>query len=306
MRGEAVIFADIDLREAENKLRPDGTDIFLSRRPELYTPLGSPPQESYYKSGAPDVLAGVVQVSCKGQEALAFAIKKVAEAVVAGAKLIVLPELFHITTFDYAEEFSSEMIRVLQAVAGNCYIAASIVEDGTHTGILFNQHGVVLKQPQLHPCGRHPWSRLGSVLNVFDCEWGRIALIVGNDAIYPETFRLAALQGVEVVAVPTQVLEEWEITLGFRERAAENRMNILVASSTASAIYAITEDFTLWTEWRNRPFDGNINAPIVTMTQNDGLKLAIISPAAAANKMISYRTHLLNSRPWRLAQPIIS
>jgi hypothetical protein len=129
---------------------------------------------------------------------------------------------------------------------------------------------------------------------------------VGNDAIYPETFRLAALQGVEVVAVPTQVLEEWEITLGFRERAAENRMNILVASSTASAIYAITEDFTLWTEWRNRPFDGNINAPIVTMTQNDGLKLAIISPAAAANKMISYRTHLLNSRPWRLAQPIIS
>jgi predicted amidohydrolase len=245
-------------------------------------------------------------VSGKGQEALAFAIQKVAEAVAAGAKLIVLPELFHITTFDYAEEFSSEMIRVLQAVAGNCYIAASIVEDGTHTGILFNQHGVVLKQPQLHPCGRHPWSRLGSVLNVFDCEWGRIALIVGNDAIYPETFRLAALQGVEVVAVPTQVLEEWEITLGFRERAAENRMNILVASSTASAIYAITEDFTLWTEWRNRPFDGNINAPIVTMTQNDGLKLAIISPAAAANKMISYRTHLLNSRPWRLAQPIIS
>ena len=306
MRGEAVIFADIDLREAENKLRPDGTDIFLSRRSELYTPLGSPPQESYYKSGAPDVLAGVVQVSGKGQEALAFAIQKVAEAVAAGAKLIVLPELFHITTFDYAEEFSSEMIRVLQAVAGNCYIAASIVEDGTHTGILFNQHGVVLKQPQLHPCGRHPWSRLGNALNVFDCEWGCIALIVGNDAIYPETFRLAALQGVEVVAVPTQVLEEWEITLGFRERAAENRMNILVASSTASAIYAITEDFTLWTEWRNRPFDGNINAPIVTMTQNDGLKLAIISPAAAANKMISYRTHLLNSRPWRLAQPIIS
>ena len=306
MRGEAVIFADIDLREAENKLRPDGTDIFLTRRPELYTPLGLPPQESHYKSGAPDVLAGVIQVSGRGQEALAFAAKKVAEGVAAGAKLIVLPELFHITTFNYAEEVSYEMIRALQTVAKNCYVATSIVEDGTHTGILFNHNGVVLKQPQLHSCGRYSWSELGNTLNVFDCEWGRIALIVGNDSIYPETFRLAALQGVEVVAVPTQVLEEWEMTLGFKERAAENRMNILVASSIASGIYAITRDFTLWTEWRNRPFDGNINSPVVTMTQSDGLKLATIHPAAAANKMISYRTHLLNSRPWRLAQPIIS
>ncbi len=305
-RGEAVVFADIDLREAENKLRPDGTDIFLTRRPELYVPLGEPPQESYPESGASDVLAGVLQVSGRGQKVLAFAVEKVAEAVAAGARLVVLPELFHITTFDNAEEVSTEMIRVLQVVAGNCYIATSIVEDGTHMGILFNQHGVVLKQPQLHPCGRHPWSRLGNALNVFDCEWGRIALIVGNDSIYPETFRLAALQGVEVVAVPTQVLEEWELTLGFRERAAENRMNVLVASSTTSAIYAITKDFTLWTEWSERPFDGDINAPVVTMIRSDGLKLAEIHPAAAANKMISYRTHLLNSRPWRLMQPIIS
>jgi len=306
MRGEAVVFADIDLREAENKLRPDGTDIFLTRRPELYVPLGAPPQESHHKSGVPDVLAGVIQVSNRGQEALAFAAKKVAEGVASGAKLIVLPELFHITTFDHVEEACSEMIRMLQVVAKDCYVATSIMEGGTHIGILFNQNGVILKQPQLHPCGRYPWSRLGNALNVFDCEWGRIALIVGNDSIYPETFRLAALQGVEIVAVPTKVLEEWEIMLGFRERAAENRMNILVASSTASGIYAITKDFTLWTEWSDRSFDGNINSPVVTMTQSDGLKLATIHPAAAANKIISYRTHLLNSRPWRLAQPIIS
>lgn len=35
MKGEAVVFADIDLSEADNKLRPDGTDIMSTRRPEL-------------------------------------------------------------------------------------------------------------------------------------------------------------------------------------------------------------------------------------------------------------------------------
>lgn len=305
-QGEAVVFADIDLREAEHKLRPDGTDIFLTRRPELYVPLGDHPQEPDHLSAAPEVLAGVIQVSSQGRDALEFAIKKVAEGVSAGARLIVLPELFHVTTLDHAEEASSEMIRMLQAVAEDCYIATSIVEDKTHLGILFNQKGVVLKQPQLHPCGRHPWSRLGNTLNTFDSEWGRIALITGNDAIYPEAFRLAALQGVAVVAVPTQVLEEWEVSLGFRERAAENRMNVVVASSTASGIYAITEDFTLWTPWKNRPFDGNINVPVVTMAQGDELTLASIHPAAAANKMVSYRTHLLHNRPWMLMQPVIS
>ncbi len=306
MRGEAVVFADIDLREAENKLRPDGTDIFSTRRPELYVALGEPPQELQHKSRASEILAGVIQVSSEGQDALEFAVRKVAEGVAAGARLIVLPELFHLTTLDHAEESSLEMIRVLQIVAGDCYVATSIVEDGTHVGVLFNQKGIVLKQPQLHPCGRYPWSRLGNALNIYDCEWGRVALIVGNDSIYPETFRLAALQGVAVVAVPTQILEEWEATLGFRERAAENRMNVLVASPTTSGIYAITEDFTLWTAWKHRPFDGNINMPVVTMTYGDELKVATIYPAAATNKMVSYRTHLLHHRPWRLVQPIIS
>ncbi len=304
--GEAVVFADVDLRQAENKLRPDGTDILLTRRPELYAALAAAPQEDNRAPGASSVLAGVVQVSRRGQEALQFAAQKVAEGVATGARLIVLPELFHITSLERAEAESAEMLNALRAITGECYIATSIVEEGTHVGVLFNQNGVVLRQPPLHPCGRHPWSKLGNALQTFDCEWGRVALVVGNDSIYPETFRLAALQGAEVVAVPTQILEEWEATLGFKERAAENRMNVLAASPNKSGVYAITEDFTLWTEWKNRPFDGNINTPIAVMAQGEELKLAIISPTAAANKMVSHRTHLLRNRPWMLAQPLVS
>lgn len=306
MKGEAVVFADIDLSEADNKLRPDGTDIMSTRRPELYAPLGIESASGGKTPGVQSLLAGVGQVSGQGKEAIDSALKMIAEGGKAGGKLIVLPELFHITNLESAEKESVEMIRALQSELKDAYVATSIVEDGMHVGVLFNKSGVVLKQPQLHTSGRHAWSKLGDEVNVFDAEWGRVALVIGNDAIYPETFRLAALKDVEVVAVPTLILEKWEVELGFKERAAENRMNVIVASRTDSGIYAITEDFTLWTEWKNRPFDGNINYPVITMAQGDGLTIAEIHPAAAVNKMVSHRTDVLNGRPWKLAEPLIS
>lgn len=306
MKGEAVVFADIDLSEADNKLRPDGTDIMSTRRPELYAPLGIESASGGKTPGAESLLAGVGQVSGQGKEAIASALKMIAEGEKAGVKLIVLPELFHITNLKSAEKESVEMIRALQSELKDAYVATSIVEDGMHVGVLFNKNGVVLKQPQLHKSGRHAWSKLGDEVNVFDAEWGRVALVIGNDAIYPETFRLAALKDVEVVAVPTLILEKWEVELGFKERAAENRMNVIVASKSGSGIYAITEDFTLWTEWKNRPFDGNINYPVITIAQGDGLTIAEIHPAASVNKMVSHRTDVLNGRPWKLAEPLIS
>jgi deaminated glutathione amidase len=306
MKGEAVVFADIDLREAENKLRPDGTDILFSRRPELYAPLGVESASGGKKPGAESVLGAVIQATGRGEAAVAFARENLIEAEEAGAGIIVLPELFHITSLENAEKESQAMLRVLQGALKDAFVVTSIVEGGAHVGVMFSREGVVLRQPQLHHCGRHAWSKLGDSVNFFDAPWGRVAIVVGGDAIYPETFRLAALQDVEVVAAPTLVLEKWETELGFKERAAENRMNVLVASQTDSGIYAITEDFTLWTEWKNRPFDGNINMPVVTLASGAGLTLAPLHPAAASNKMVSHRTDVLHGRPWRLAQPMIS
>jgi predicted amidohydrolase len=306
MKGEAVVFADIDLSEADNKLRPDGTDILSTRRPELYTPLGVESTSSGKKPGVESLLAGVGQVSGQGKEAVDSALKMIAEGEKAGVKLIVFPELFHITNLESAEKESVEMIRALQAAMKDCYAATSIMEDGAHVGVMFDRDGIVLRQMQLHKSGRHAWSKLGDAVNVFDAEWGRAALVVGNDAIYPETFRLAALKDVEVVAAPTMILEKWEAELGFKERAAENRMNVIVASKSDSGIYAITEDFTLWTEWKNRPFDGNINYPVTTMARGDGLTIAEIHPAACVNKMVSQKTDVLHGRPWKLVEPLVS
>jgi len=306
-KGEAVVFADIEVDFADNKLRPDGTDIFTSRRPELYKPIGDEPKDNKKKVGAENLLVGVIQVSGaalseskgQGKEAIEQAKKYIVEAESDQVKLIVLPELFHL------KENDNEMIRALQSVMKDSLVVTSIVEDNQHVGVMFNKNKIVLKQPQLHYSERHAWAKLGNELNIFDAEWGRVAIIVGNDSIYPETFRLAALKEVDVVCVPTMILETWETEFGFKERAAENRMNVIVASKKDSGIYAITEDFTLWTEWKNRPFDGNINYPVVTMA-HDGLTTAMIHPAASVNKMVSHRTDVLNGRPWELASPIVS
>jgi predicted amidohydrolase len=312
-KGEAVVTADIDLRQAENKLRPDGTDMLRSRRPEIYRPISHPPAPPVTLPAAAAIPGAVIQA-----HGIDEALAAVARAIRQEAGLIVLPELFplpdgRVTDPAGAAERSAQMqqalLHLLATAPDDCAIAFSAVEPvGSgwgHHGLLLNRQGVVLRQPQLHAAARHPWvTAPGHDLAVADMPWGRVALIVGNDALYPETFRLAALQNVSVVAVPATILEPWESALGFPERAAENRINVLVADRAESAIYAITEDFTLWTAWKSRPFDGNINVPVITRARAP-LTLATLCPAAAANRFVSHRTNVVDDRPWRLAGPII-
>jgi predicted amidohydrolase len=321
--GEAVVVADIDVSQAGDKRRPDGADLFVTRRPELYEPIGhAPVADRARRLGADTVEAAVLQLKAEGPEAVEEAAEAITEAARAGVQLLVLPELFHLPGNRVADPgqaaADSERTRqtlhtALQASAGECAVITSVVErvEGgfQHMGVLLTRAGVVLRQPQLHHAGRHPWvTAFGNELNYADLPWGRMAVVVGNDAIYPETFRLAALQDVDVVGVPTTLLERWEMETGLLERAAENRLNLVVASrpgpAGASAVIAITPDFTLWTEWQ-RPFDGNINYPQVTRaSQSPGLTRAAIHPAAAANHTISHRTNVVEGRPWKLADAI--
>ena len=94
------------------------------------------------------------------------------------------------------------------------------------------------------------------------------------------------------------------------ERAAENRMNLVIASRPsevgASAIIALDKDFTLWTEW-SREFNGDINHPIVTRAPGEaGLTRAPVYPALAGNRIVTHLTDVVDSRPWCLLDAITS
>jgi hypothetical protein len=104
--------------------------------------------------------------------------------------------------------------------------------------------------------------------------------------------------------------ESWESQLGLPERAAENRFAVVAASRPTSAgsslIAAVGEDFTLWTVWKNRPFDGHISNPLVTRaTDAPGITLAAVYPACAGNRMVSQKTDLVDGRPWALLEALI-
>ncbi|BCX03113.1 MAG: amidohydrolase [Candidatus Roseilinea sp.] len=312
-RSEAVVIADVDPSLADDKRRPDGTHIFQARRPELYAPIAAPPRARAHTTAAREVCVAAYQPADESVEAAARAAR---EAITAGAKLIVLPELFGldggwVTDLARAQAIGRQVIAAMQSAlsSSDALVATSIVQGVRHLGVLIAHDGVVMEQPQLHPCPRHAWcGELGDAVRTFDAPFGRLAIVLGPDSIYPETFRLAVLQDVEIVAAPAHLIETWEIELGLPERAAENRLNLVVASrptvAGGSAIFAASPDFTLWTEWKTRPFEGNISTPIITRADHTGLTLAKIYPAASANRMISQKTNLVEGRPWRLVEAI--
>ena len=180
--GEAIVVADIDPARADDKRRPDGTDLLAMRRPEIYGPLGDCGART-----APPGAETLPVAAVRPEPAL------IAEAARSGAGLIVLPELAPIT-----------VDAVSAALAGTDAYAVFSRRDGpAHHGLLVSADGGAGRQPQLHATARHPWlTELGDGLRLFDLPWGRLAVVVGDDALLPESFRLAVVADADVVAVP--------------------------------------------------------------------------------------------------------
>ncbi|MQY20900.1 nitrilase-related carbon-nitrogen hydrolase [Nocardia macrotermitis] len=279
--GEAVIVADIDIALADDKRRPDGTDVLTARRPSIYA-ASSVRSVRQAPAGADEIPVAAALADTA----------VITELAGAGTELIVLPEL------------TGTVDEVVAALRGStAHAVLSIREDAAHVAVLVNATGVVGRQPQLHRTARHPWlTDLGSGLEIFELPWGRMALVVGDDALFPEIFRSAALADADVVAVPHTIGEPWETRLGLPERAAENRLNIVAAAldssgSLTASSYALSPDFTLWTAWKG-PFTGVISHPEVIPAPPGADRMrAVIRPAQAVNRAVSRGTDLLAGRP---------
>ena len=315
-RGEHVVVADINLSEADNKLRPDGTDIYADRRPELYRPIAVKPGARTYKAGADDLLVGIYQPAQAEPDRLDKMLSAVSAGVKDNVQLISLPELCGTDARDpaTAAKAGRDIAERIRAVIGasSTHVATSIVTAEAkgafaHPGVLIGSGGIVLRQQQLHRCGRHPWATaLGTDVATLDLPWGRVALVLGGDTIYPESFRLAALKDVEVVASPTAVLERWEIETGFLERSAENRLSIVMASQKSAAGAGMIMVPGLKPSMAERPFRGNLNCPdVVNAAGAVGLVKAVIHPAAAKTRLVAEQTDVVDSRPWWLLEPLL-
>ncbi|MBP6724159.1 MAG: hydrolase [Halioglobus sp.] len=309
------IYADIEVALADDKRRPDGTDIFRSRRPELYRAICADPatQALPPMRGPAQALVALVQlaVACDLDEACA----RVAEAAAAGARLIALPPLAG-DPADAAAAIArgAAVIERLAASCGAACVATTLLlHDHSaayrHSAVLIDHSGLIHEQPQVHPSARFAGSALADGFASAELPCGRVAVVTSDDSIYPETFRLLALAGVETAVVPLSPLEDWELATGLLERSAENRINLLVAPDScahgAGFITSLQTDFTVLTQWQERPFDGLLSQPEwCQCPPQPGVSLRSIAPANAANKVVSRNTDLLANRPWRLAGAI--
>jgi predicted amidohydrolase len=70
----------------------------------------------------------------------------------------------------------------------------------------------------------------GDRLTPFDLPWGRLVIVVGDDAIYPEVFGIGSRLGADLVAVPCAPAERWELTVGLPARSVEHHLNIVASA----------------------------------------------------------------------------
>lgn len=319
--GEAVVYADIDLSEADEKLRPDGTHMFAARRPDLYRPIVAPPSGASCKAAAESVSVALLAPAGSGESAL-DELPQLVASLATETVLAVLPELFcyaHAPGSDLARD-ACLAERAIAAMRGACVgraglvLCASLVlpvADGYGlVAVMVSSEGIIARQCQLHYCKRHEWSALGEGLELVDLSWGTVALLPGDDAVYPELVKVAALGGAHAIVVPFAMQESWEEAYGLRSRAAENRVCVVASSrplaGRAGLIAGLEREFTLMTQWQQRQFDGYINAPLVIEQHADTeVTAGDIHPNAACNKLMSERTDLLLDRPWQLSGDLL-
>ncbi|MEA2986232.1 MAG: hypothetical protein QOD94_2486 [Alphaproteobacteria bacterium] len=217
----------------------------------------------------------VVKIACiqmepvvgKKQENVRLSLALIGEAAANGANLVVLPELTNSgyvfesreEAFELAEEIPAGETTMAWAEAANrfgLHIVAGIAErDGS---LLYNSAVVIGPDGYVGTFRKvHLWNEENLFFEpgnlgfpVFRTPVGRIGCNICYDSWFPESFRLAALQGADIVCVPTN----WVPIPG--QKPGEHAMaNILVMAAAHSNSIFIAAADRIGSE-RGQPFEG--------------------------------------------------
>lgn len=228
------------------------------------------------------------------EENLAAIEARVRTAAAQGARLIVLPELADSGyVFDSSEELAAlaqpipegRSARKLCALAQELgvYLVAGLAEATNeafyNAAIFCGPEGYIGTYRKLHLWNRENlfFAKGNLGLPVFDTPLGRIGIAICYDGWFPETFRQLAMQGAEVVCVPTN----W-VPMPDQPAEAEAMSNILhKAAAHSNGIFIACAD-RVGTE-RGQPFIGQ--SLIIDAT---GWPLA--GPAGRTGEEILYAT----------------
>jgi predicted amidohydrolase len=198
---------------------------------------------------------------------VARSITLIEEAAVKGAKLAVLPELCNT---GYVFESRTEIRALAEEIPSgpstqawietaarlDMHIVAGITErDGEsfyNSAVIVGPSGYIGRYRKVHLWGEEALYFTPGNLGfpVFDTPVGRISCLICYDCWFPEGFRLAALQGAELMCVPTN----W-VPIPGQDPKREAMANILVmAAAHSNSLFIVASD-RVGTE-RGQPFIG--------------------------------------------------
>ncbi|MFL7960907.1 MULTISPECIES: nitrilase family protein [unclassified Pseudomonas] len=171
----------------------------------------------------PSITVAAIQmeprVGCKAEN-LKVSLHLIAEAASAGAQIVVLPELvssgYVFSSREEAFELAESVPAGISAQAWedaarqhNVYVIGGVAERVGYklynAAVMVGPEGYVGTYRKLHLWGdEHLYFEVGDLgLPVFHTLFGRLAMIICYDGWFPEVYRLLAMQGADIVCMPT-------------------------------------------------------------------------------------------------------
>ena len=205
-----------------------GEKVFAQRRPALYMELMTNtfswnPGDFFGLYGEKPLPAGRRARVAAGQFAptgdaevnLARIATLLDEAKASGAELLVLPERC-LTGLGDPEASAVPLDGPVVSAFLDCvasrglHVVAGLAErDGQalfNTAVVAGPEGLVGRYRQTHlTSADRAWATAGDDFAVFDLPFGRLGLLIGHDAAFPEAGRVLALRGCDVIACPAAI-----------------------------------------------------------------------------------------------------
>ena len=227
-----IVYGEVDIPKARTKTFAHGGHKFLERHPQEYVDVLHDPYLwnplNYFKLYGHDPLplgksssVSVAQVyaSSGAVEAnLTMIAEKAAQAAAEDSELLVFPELV-LTGLPVdpnqagalAETIPGPSVERLVAIAADCrihMIVGLIERDGVtfyNSAVLVGPDGLIGKYRKTHLSAVDAgWATPGNMgFPHFNIGVGRVGILIGHDALFPETARILALNGVDLICCPS-------------------------------------------------------------------------------------------------------
>ena len=226
-KGDGFALAEIDPERARAR-HVAGERAFIQRRPELYTELLSDtfswnPYDFFGLYGCepwPEGKQSRVSVAqFKPVDSVAANLARIERlargAKAEGAELVVFPELAVTglsNHLEFAQPIPGPITNRLHQLADelSLYLVCGIAErQGDivyNTACMIAPDGNVSVYRKTHLSeGDRNWATAGDEWSVVDTPIGRIGLLIGHDAMFPEAGRVLALRGCDIIVCPAAI-----------------------------------------------------------------------------------------------------